>query len=157
MSERVANTPEVFTDSAGASHDETECRWTRSAIYPGHDACLVNPVAHYRPVTDAAPTEREPRTPTGRMMVAADWTARPVNAEELRRAILAIESEAAGAATETGWLTLDYDRMVEAGFLDAYLNIDGVKDQTEAERMLRNDMAEYNRLASGADREDGEA
>ena len=38
---------------------------------------------------------------------------------------------------------LDYDRMVQAGFLDAYLNIRGVEDEAEAVQMLRADMARY--------------
>lgn len=44
---------ERFTDDAGASHTASQCRWSASQIYPGHDACLVNPVAHYRPGHEA--------------------------------------------------------------------------------------------------------
>lgn len=48
-----------------------------------------------------------------------------------------------GVATPVEPPPLDYDRLVEAGFLDAYLNINGVEDEAEAERLLREDMAAY--------------
>lgn len=41
-------TPDVYTDSAGATHTAHECRWRASEVYTGFDVCLVNPVAHYR-------------------------------------------------------------------------------------------------------------
>ncbi len=44
----MSDRPDVFTDSAGATHTAHDCRWITSSIYAGFDACLVNPVAHYR-------------------------------------------------------------------------------------------------------------
>lgn len=54
--------------------------------------------------------------------------------------------DAALATERASGAGLDWDRLVEAGFLDAYLNISGVRDEAEAERLLREDMATYARL-----------
>ena len=38
---------EVISDGV-QEHRSSQCRWTASRIYPGHEACLVNGAAHYR-------------------------------------------------------------------------------------------------------------
>ncbi len=48
---------------------------------------------------------------------------------------------------------LDVELLVEAGFLDAYLNINGVKDEAEAMKLLRSDVRRYDRLAAAQQRE----
>ncbi len=45
---------DAITDGV-MNHRPTDCQWRPSEIYPGHDACLINGVAHYR--------EREAATP----------------------------------------------------------------------------------------------
>jgi len=62
---------------------------------------------------------------------------------ELADRILAIEAEARATPP-----VLDVERLIKAGFLDAYLNIDGVKDEAEARAMLEEDAAEYARLTA---------
>lgn len=71
----------------------------------------------------------------------------------LEAAMLAADRIEAAAGTPVPSVELDYARMVEAGFLDAYLNIDGVKDEAEAERLLREDIASYARLAAATSQE----
>ena len=72
----------------------------------------------------------------------------------LRREIVTVDSdmEAAASRLRAAGVTLDaaqtdtrldYDRMVEAGLLDAYLNIRGVRDEAQADQMLRADITRY--------------